>query len=90
MRDKAKLFTEESTSAAKFMSPGKPPHSALDSRRMDARADAAAVNGGTQSPYGEGYARNSSHWELIPMDPMDRTPHPIPSHPKHPIGGKKR
>lgn len=88
MRDKAKLFTEDSTSAAKFMQPGSPPHSALDSRRMDARGQAAAVNAGVQSPYGEGYARNSSRAELIPMDPMDTTPHPIPAHPKHPRAKK--
>ncbi len=88
MRDKAKLFTEESTSAAKFMQPANPPHSALDSRRMDARGQADAINSGTQSPYGKGYARNSSQPELIAMDPMDRTPHPIPSHPKHPRAKK--
>ena len=90
MRDKAKLFTEDSTSAAAFMQPTAPPHGAMDSRRMDAKGKAAAINGGIQSPYGKGYARNSSRATLIPMDPMDTTPHPIPAHPAHPIGKKKR
>ncbi|HMC66345.1 MAG TPA: hypothetical protein VKI65_15515 [Gemmataceae bacterium] len=87
-RDKARLFTEDSRSAGKFMRPETPPHHGVDSRRADAMQQAHTVQGGVTTPYGRGYARNTSRPELIETYPGQHVPHPIPTHPAHPIGGK--
>src|SRR5439155_23460237 len=85
-RDKSRLYTEDSRSAAKLMQPSPPPHHGVDSRRAEAMRDAKAA-GGVGSPYGEGYAVNSSQPTLIETYPGHKMKHPIPAHPAHPIGG---
>ena len=82
-RDKARIFTESSREAAKFLQPSSPPHHGVDSRRSAAMATAQA-SGGVKTPYGKGYAKNSARGPLMPMTPNEKGSHPIPAHPSHP------
>ena len=62
-RDKARLFTEDSRSAAKFMQPSPPPHHGVDSRRAEAMRDAEAV--ARDREVGREQAANAARYEHV-------------------------